>query len=63
MEVLPLTGCRSPFGILAQRLRAWKLVCLVSDRDLTESGVAVEFFGEQARIAVRPRSRSRPARR
>jgi KDO2-lipid IV(A) lauroyltransferase len=54
MEVLPLTGGRSPFGILAQRLRAGKLVCLVSDRDLTESGVAVEFFGEQARIAAGP---------
>jgi lauroyl/myristoyl acyltransferase len=40
MEVLPLTG--------------GKLVCLVSDRDLTESGVAVEFFGEQARIAAGP---------
>ena len=24
MEVLPLTGGRSPFGILAQRLRAWQ---------------------------------------
>jgi lauroyl/myristoyl acyltransferase len=54
MEVLPLTGGRSPFGILAQRLRAGKLVCLVSDRDLTESGVTVEFFGEQARIAAGP---------
>jgi KDO2-lipid IV(A) lauroyltransferase len=52
MEVLPLTGGVSPFGTLAQRLRAGGLVCLVSDRDLKESGVEVEMFGEPARIAA-----------
>jgi lauroyl/myristoyl acyltransferase len=52
MEVLPLTGSQSPFGVLAQRLRAGGLVCLVSDRDLKESGVEVEMFGEKARIAA-----------
>jgi len=36
----------------AQRLRAGGLVCLVSDRDLKESGVEVEMFGEKARIAA-----------
>jgi lauroyl/myristoyl acyltransferase len=51
-EVLPLTGGARPFGILAQRLRAGGLVCLVSDRDLRETGVEVEFFGEKARIAA-----------
>jgi KDO2-lipid IV(A) lauroyltransferase len=51
-EVLPLTGGASPFGTLVQRLRAGKLVCLVSDRDLKESGVEVEMFGEKARIAA-----------
>jgi KDO2-lipid IV(A) lauroyltransferase len=54
MEVLPLTGNQSPFGTLAQRLRAGGLVCLVSDRDLTDSGVEVELFGEKARIAAGP---------
>jgi phosphatidylinositol dimannoside acyltransferase len=54
MEVLPLTGGPHPFGILAQRLRAGKLVCLVSDRDLTDSGVEVNLFGEKARIAAGP---------
>jgi phosphatidylinositol dimannoside acyltransferase len=54
MDVLPLTGGQSPFGVLAQRLRAGVLVCLVSDRDLTESGVEVEMFGETARIAAGP---------
>jgi phosphatidylinositol dimannoside acyltransferase len=57
MEVLPLTGKtgltgNGPFGVLAQRLRAGHLVCLVSDRDLKESGVEVEMFGEKARIAA-----------
>jgi KDO2-lipid IV(A) lauroyltransferase len=52
MEVLPLTGNQGPFGTLAQRLRAGGLVCLVSDRDLKESGVEVEMFGEKARIAA-----------
>jgi KDO2-lipid IV(A) lauroyltransferase len=52
MEVLPLTGGASPFGTLAQRLRAGKLVCLVSDRDLKDSGIEVEMFGEKARIAA-----------
>jgi lauroyl/myristoyl acyltransferase len=51
-EVLPLTGGSSPFRTLAARLRAGKLVCLVSDRDLKETGVEVELFGEKARIAA-----------
>jgi phosphatidylinositol dimannoside acyltransferase len=54
MEVLPATGGPHPFGVLAQRLRAGKLVCLVSDRDLTASGVEVDFFGEKARMAAGP---------
>jgi phosphatidylinositol dimannoside acyltransferase len=52
MEVLPLTGGAGPFGTLAQRLRAGKLICLVSDRDLKETGIEVEMFGEKARIAA-----------
>ena len=51
MEVLPATGgASSPFGILAQRLRAGKIVCLVCDRDVTGGGMEVEFFGEKARM-------------
>ncbi len=53
MEVLPLGG-PSIFGVLAQRLRAGHMVCLLCDRDLTESGVEVEFFGEKARMAAGP---------
>ncbi|MGI5163036.1 phosphatidylinositol mannoside acyltransferase [Spirillospora sp. CA-253888] len=49
MEVLPHRGA-SAFGRLAQRLRAGRPVCLVVDRDLTDSGVEVEFFGETAKM-------------
>jgi KDO2-lipid IV(A) lauroyltransferase len=52
MEVLPLTGGAGPFGIMAQRLRAGGLVCLVADRDLKASGVEVDFFGEKARMSA-----------
>ncbi len=50
MEVLPASGGNSRFGILAQRLRAGKLVCLVCDRDVTGGGIEVDFFGEKARM-------------
>jgi lauroyl/myristoyl acyltransferase len=51
-EVLPLTGGAGPFVTLATRLRAGHLVCLVSDRDLKETGIEVELLGEKARIAA-----------
>ena len=54
-EVLPLTGGdRPPFEILAERLRSNGLVCLMSDRDLTKSGVQVDFFGEPTRLPAGP---------
>ena len=53
MEVLPLGGT-NVFGVLAQRLRAGHMVCLLCDRDLTESGIEVDFFGEKARMAAGP---------
>ncbi|WKX73424.1 phosphatidylinositol mannoside acyltransferase [Streptomyces sp. XD-27] len=53
MEVLPHTG-GSAFGTLARRLRAGGLVCLVADRDLSASGVEVEFFGGTAKMPAGP---------
>jgi lauroyl/myristoyl acyltransferase len=50
VEVLPASGGTQPFAILAQRLRAGDLVCLVCDRDVTGRGIEVEFFGEKARM-------------
>ena len=56
MEVLPTTGGPHPFGVMAQRLRAGKLVCLVADRDLSDTGVEVDFFGEKALFPAGPAS-------
>jgi KDO2-lipid IV(A) lauroyltransferase len=54
-EVLPLTGGdRPPFEVLAERLRQNTFVCLMADRDLTRSGVPVEFFGEPTRMPAGP---------
>ena len=54
MEVLPATGGPSPFGVLAQRLRAGKLVALPCDRDVTGAGIEVDFFGEKALMMSGP---------
>jgi KDO2-lipid IV(A) lauroyltransferase len=54
MEVLPTTGGPHPFGVMAQRLRAGKLVCIVADRDLSDTGVEVDFFGEKALLPAGP---------
>jgi lauroyl/myristoyl acyltransferase len=50
-EVFPLSGGeRPPFESLASRLRENKFVCLMAERDLTRSGVQVDFFGEPTRM-------------
>ncbi|MCP2166608.1 phosphatidylinositol mannoside acyltransferase [Goodfellowiella coeruleoviolacea] len=50
-EVVPLTGgARPAASVLAERLRANQVVCLLADRDLTDAGVRVQFFGEPARM-------------
>jgi KDO2-lipid IV(A) lauroyltransferase len=55
MEVVPLTGGdTNPFDLLADRLRAGGLVCLLGDRDLTARGVEVTFFGETAKFPAGP---------
>jgi KDO2-lipid IV(A) lauroyltransferase len=55
MEVIPLTGGeRPPYDVLADRLRAGGTLCLLGDRDLTSSGVDVDFFGATARMPAGP---------
>jgi KDO2-lipid IV(A) lauroyltransferase len=53
-EILPLTGGASSFGTLARRLRQGRAVCLVADRDLSATGIEVEFFGSTARLPGGP---------
>ncbi|MFF1548878.1 phosphatidylinositol mannoside acyltransferase [Streptomyces sp. NPDC058291] len=53
MEVLPHTG-GAAFGTLARRLRDGGLVCLVAERDLSASGVEVDFFGDRTRMPAGP---------
>jgi lauroyl/myristoyl acyltransferase len=52
MEVLPLDG--RVLGTLAQRLRQGALVALVADRDLSRSGIDVDFFNGTARMPAGP---------
>ena len=52
MEVLPLDG--RVLGTLAQRLRSGALVALVADRDLSRSGIDVNFFGAPSRMPAGP---------
>jgi KDO2-lipid IV(A) lauroyltransferase len=39
---------------MAQRLRAGKLVTIIADRDLSDTGVEVDFFGEKALFPAGP---------
>jgi KDO2-lipid IV(A) lauroyltransferase len=55
MEVLALTGGdQTPTAVLTERLKAGGGVCLVADRDLSQHGVEVDFFGERARMPSGP---------
>jgi len=53
MTVVPLGGA-GVFRQLMKALRGGAFVPLLADRDLTQGGVEVTFFGEPARMAVGP---------
>jgi KDO2-lipid IV(A) lauroyltransferase len=54
-EVLAASGDeRPPFEVLTERLLAGGMLCLLSDRDLTPSGVPVTFFGARATMPAGP---------
>ncbi|MBV9514393.1 MAG: phosphatidylinositol mannoside acyltransferase [Mycobacteriaceae bacterium] len=54
-EVIPLTGAeRPPYELLLDRLRANRFVGLMAERDLTRTGVEVDFFGEPTRMPAGP---------
>ncbi len=54
-EVIPLSGGeRPPLELLSERLRDNRIVCLMAERDLTRTGVHVDFFGEPTRMPAGP---------
>lgn len=54
-EVLPLTGgSATPFARLKEALEEGGVVCLLAERDITRSGVTVDFMGEEANMAAGP---------
>jgi KDO2-lipid IV(A) lauroyltransferase len=54
-EVLPLSGGPRPvYEVLCERLAENRVVCLMAERDLTRSGVRVDFFGEPTRMPAGP---------
>jgi phosphatidylinositol dimannoside acyltransferase len=54
MEVLPASGGGDVFGVLAERLTDGRAICLVADRDMTATGVEVDFFGRIAKLPAGP---------
>jgi KDO2-lipid IV(A) lauroyltransferase len=50
MTVLPLTGGQGTFMGLVRQIRPGGMVCLVTERDLTDRGVPVQFFGATTKI-------------
>lgn len=54
-EIFPTSGGEQPpYRALRERLHDGKVVCLLSDRDLTAAGVAVKFFGEHTSFPAGP---------
>ena len=53
MEVLA-HGDDDTFRALVRRLKEGKLACLVADRDLSRSGIEVDFFGERTAMPGGP---------
>ncbi len=58
IDIVALTG-DDPFPALVERARSGGLVCLVADRDLSERGVPVDFFGATARMPAGPAALAR----
>jgi KDO2-lipid IV(A) lauroyltransferase len=55
IDILPLTGGgRSTPGVLAERLAAGQVVCLLADRDLSTSAIEVDFLGGRTRMPPGP---------
>ncbi|MGB3686271.1 MAG: phosphatidylinositol mannoside acyltransferase [Ornithinimicrobium sp.] len=54
MTILPLTGEAGVFGRLVRAVRGGAFVPLLADRDLSDTGVLVDFCGYRAAMAAGP---------
>lgn len=55
IEILPHRGGEiSAFDLMIQRLKEGGFVALATDRDMSRSGVEVDFFGNQAKVPSGP---------
>lgn len=54
MEVIALTGDDNPMTRLRAAVHAERLICLIADRDLTGSGIAVTLLGKPAALPGGP---------
>lgn len=54
MEIITLRKGEDVFGQLIDKVNEGKIIALLGDRDLTSSGVPVDFFGEQTRMPAGP---------
>ncbi len=52
IEVVPVGA--DAMGRLVRAVRAKRIVCLLSDRDITGSGIEVDFFGERTTLPAGP---------
>ena len=53
MEILPLDGAETMTGLVDAVARR-RLICLLSDRDLTGSGIEVDLLGSRAKVPAGP---------
>jgi KDO2-lipid IV(A) lauroyltransferase len=55
MKIIPLTGGDStPVRVLTDHLTDGGMVCLLADRDLSQGGIEVDFFGERTKMPGGP---------
>jgi phosphatidylinositol dimannoside acyltransferase len=54
MEIITLRKGEDVFGQLVEKVKEGKIIALLGDRDLTSSGVPVDFFGETTRMPAGP---------
>lgn len=54
MTIIPLTGGGDVFAQLTEAAKGAAIIPLLSDRDLTHSGIEVDFAGDRSRVAVGP---------